>query len=100
MNKLRDRKMSQLEKLRNKKDCTIQVNVQYKWINTRSQSVYIMVNDNLCNNLFFKRYLKNIINTSIEIKADRTIYIHLIAREAHLPYVTAIKDVIVEMSSK
>lgn len=27
MNKLRDRKMSQLEKLRNKKDCTIQVNV-------------------------------------------------------------------------
>lgn len=27
MNKLKDRKMSQLEKLRNKKDCTIQVNV-------------------------------------------------------------------------
>lgn len=37
--------------------------------------------------LIFKRYLKNIINTSIEIKADRTIYIHLIAREAHLHYV-------------
>ena len=44
--------------------------------------------------------IKNIINTSIEIKADRTIYIHLIARDTHLPYVTAIKDVIVEMSSK
>lgn len=44
--------------------------------------------------------LTNITNTPIEIIADRTIYIHLIARDVHLPYVNAIKDTIVNMASK
>lgn len=44
--------------------------------------------------------LTNITNTPIEIIADRTIYIHLIARDVHLPFVNAIKDTIVNMASK
>lgn len=40
----------------------------------------------------------NFINTPIEIIADRKIYIHLISRDIHLPYVNAIKNVIIEMS--
>lgn len=42
----------------------------------------------------------NIINTPIEIKADRHIYIHLISRACHLEHVNAIKSTIMEMESK
>lgn len=44
--------------------------------------------------------LTDIVNTSIKIKSDRDIYIHLISRECHLEYVDAIKNVIMEMESK
>lgn len=53
----------------------------------------------------FDRYvlsngITNIINSPIEIKADRSIYIHLISRECHLKYVNAIKETIMEMEAK
>lgn len=53
----------------------------------------------------FDRYIisngiTNIINTPIEIKADRHIYIHLISRKCHLKYVTAIKHAIMDMEAK
>lgn len=53
----------------------------------------------------FDRYIisngiTNIINTPIEIKADRHIYIHLISRKCHLKYVTAIKNAIMDMEAK
>ncbi|MEG2151560.1 MAG: hypothetical protein RRY36_10120, partial [Bacteroidaceae bacterium] len=44
--------------------------------------------------------ITNMINTPIEIKADRHIYIHLISRSIHLEYVNAIKSAIMEMESK
>ena len=44
--------------------------------------------------------ITNMINTPIEIKADRHIYIHLISRDCHLGYVNAIKSAIMEMESK
>ena len=59
---------------------------------------------NLFSRMFEKYMLSNgitdIINTPIEIKADRHIYIHLISRSIHLEYVKAIKDVIMDMESK
>jgi hypothetical protein len=45
-------------------------------------------------------HITNIINTPIEIKADRDIYIHLIARDSHLNYVDMIKETLIEMESK
>lgn len=44
--------------------------------------------------------ITDIVNTSIKIKSDRDIYIHLISRECHLVYVDAIKNGIMEMESK
>ena len=44
--------------------------------------------------------ITNIINTPIEIKADRHIYIHMISRSIHLEYVKAIKNAIMDMESK
>jgi hypothetical protein len=44
--------------------------------------------------------ITNMINTPIEIKADRHIYIHLISRDTHLNYVNAIKNAIMGMASK
>ena len=44
--------------------------------------------------------ITNMINTPIEVKADRNIYIHLISRSSHLEYVNAIKDAIMAMESK
>ena len=44
--------------------------------------------------------ITNIINTPIEIKADRNIYIHLISRDSHLNYVDMIKETLIEMESK
>lgn len=44
--------------------------------------------------------ITNMVNTPIEVKADRDIYIHLISRDIHLEYVNAIKSAIVEMESK
>lgn len=44
--------------------------------------------------------ITNMINTPIEIKADRHIYIHLISRDTHLNYVNAIKKAIMGMASK
>lgn len=40
------------------------------------------------------------IDISLEFKTDRDIYIHLIARHTHLPYVNIIKEALIEMSSK
>lgn len=58
----------------------------------------------LFSRMFDKYMLSNgitdIINTPIEIKADRHIYIHLISRSIHLEYVKAIKDAIMDMESK
>lgn len=58
----------------------------------------------LFSRMFDKYILSNgitdMINTPIEIKADRHIYIHLISRDTHLEYVNAIKSAIVEMESK
>ena len=42
--------------------------------------------------------ITNMINTPIEIKADR--HIHLISRDTHLNYVNAIKNAIMGMASK
>lgn len=59
---------------------------------------------NLFSRMFDKYMLSNgitnIINTPIEIKADRHIYIHMISRRIHLEYVKAIKSAIMEMESK
>lgn len=59
---------------------------------------------NLFSRMFDKYILSNgitnMINTPIEIKADRHIYIHLISRSIHLEYVNAIKSAIMEMESK
>ena len=44
--------------------------------------------------------ITNMINTPIEIKADRHNYIHLISRDTHLNYVNAIKNAIMGMASK
>lgn len=44
--------------------------------------------------------ITNMINTPIEIKADRHIHIHLISRDIHFNYVNAIKNAIMEMESK
>ena len=44
--------------------------------------------------------ITNMINTPIEIKADRHIYINLISRDTHLNYVNAIKNAIMGMASK
>lgn len=53
----------------------------------------------------FSRYalshnVKHLIHTPLEIKSDRDIYIHLISRDIHLPLVTAIKEILMEMSVK
>lgn len=53
----------------------------------------------------FDRYISHnhvleVTNTSLEIKSDRDIYIHLIARECHLAYVNAIRNAIMEMEAK
>lgn len=59
---------------------------------------------NLFSRMFDKYILSNgitnMINTPIEIKAGRHIYIHLISRSIHLEYVNAIKSAIMEMESK
>lgn len=59
---------------------------------------------NLFSRMFDKYISSNgitdMINTPIEVKADRCIYIHLISRSAHLKYVNAIKRAIMEMESK
>lgn len=53
----------------------------------------------------FNRYTRqhnvpNITDTTIEIRADRDIYIHLIARTEHLPFVQKIQNSIQEMAAK
>lgn len=53
----------------------------------------------------FERYVQskqesNFVDIPIEIKSDRDIYIHLIARTKHLVYVDAIKKMLLEMENK
>lgn len=55
--------------------------------------------------MMFERYIKSnnisdIVNIPIELKADRDIYIHLIARTEHLVIVDAIKNFITETTNK
>lgn len=45
-------------------------------------------------------FINDFIDVPLEIRSDRDIYIHLIAKDIHLPYVNAIKSTIIDMSSK
>lgn len=45
-------------------------------------------------------HITEVVNTSLEIKSDRDIYIHIISRRSHLDYANVIRTTIKDMESK